>query len=162
MRHSNVRYTGNDADFMRSVYDLESRCDKYVHDVMIKYSILMTIFSVVIIIVLDLYKNTLTFGISAVTVFVVSLLGYFFIASKTERHYIHNRLGTEDEKYAVFLNLQYLSENDQNLEISIEDNRFVAKSKKIGNWYFKEFTVKDTKEHIGYYEIDWNKMECSS
>lgn len=160
MERSKVKYINNDAVFMEHVHSIKDRRQKEISKgLIILYIICMCIILAVNIILKSSVFVTILCFITETIAHIICLDKNSFIIGE---NYMHRLLDTDDQNYAVYINLESLYERDKNLIIDISNDRFVARGFKVGSWYFKEIAVKDNKEHKDYLEIDWKNMECSS
>lgn len=161
MEQSKVKFIHNDASFMEQVHKIKERRQKEINKrLVISYLILW----VILVAVYHIFRplSTTVMAVGLVVAHIAFILDIRHLSFKFGEYYIHTLLDTDEQRYAVYINLESLYERDKNLIIDISDGRFVARSFKTGSWYFKEITVNDNKEHKDYLEIDWKNMECSS
>lgn len=160
MEQSKVRYVNNDAAFMEQVHKIKDRRQKEINKQLIMIFILVMCIIVAVNIVVK--SSVFVLFMCLVTEAIAFIVQMNAMCFDIGENYIHKLLNTDDQRYAVYINLESLYERDKNLIIDISDDRFVARGFKTGSWYFKEITVNDNKEHRDYLEIDWKNMRCSS
>lgn len=153
MDQSKVKFIHNDASFMEQVHKIKERRQKEINKRL-----------VILVAVYHVFRplSTLMIIVGLVVAHIAFVLDIGHLSFKFGEYYIHTLLDTDEQRYAVYINLESLYERDKNLIIDISDGRFVARGFKTGSWYFKEITVNDNKEHKDYLEIDWKNMVCSS
>lgn len=161
MERSKVKYINNDAVFMEHVHSIKDRRQKEINKrLVVSYLIMLVVLFAVYQVFRPLDTTIIIVGL--VVAHIAFVLGIRHLSFKFGEYYVHTLLNTDEQKYAVYINLESLYERDKNLIIDISDGRFVARGFKTGSWYFKEITVNDNKEHKDYLEIDWKNMVCSS
>lgn len=161
MERSKVKYINNDAVFMEHVHSIKNRRQKEINK---RLAISYLIMWVILVAIYHIFRPLSTTMVIAglMLAHVAFVLDLRHLSFKFGEYYAHTLLNTDEQKYAVYINLESLYERDKNLIIDISNDRFVARGFKVGSWYFKEIAVKDNKEHKDYLEIDWKNMECSS
>lgn len=161
MEQSKVRYVNNTDAFMQRVHEIKDRRQKEINKRLIVSYLIML---VILVAVYHIFRplSTTVMAVGLVVAHIAFVLDIGHLKFKFGEHYIHTLLDTDEQRYAVYINLESLYERDKNLIIDISDGRFVARGFKTGSWYFKEIAVNDNKEHKDYLEIDWKNMVCSS